>query len=67
MQITVELTQEQVDRLRALAENGGFNQSEMVGAIIDCEFEEWEDAVQVKQMGAPRATRWARFVASEGD
>ncbi|MET0792176.1 MAG: hypothetical protein ABW061_11700, partial [Polyangiaceae bacterium] len=58
------LTAEQLERLDALCESSGFSPDAQVGALIDLDYEEWQDAVAPD---APsKSTRFARFVALDG-
>jgi hypothetical protein len=65
--LAVTITAEQARRLDALREQSGFTLDEQIGAMIDLDFEEWQDALDAAEMPTlPRSTRWLRFVASEG-
>jgi len=64
--LIVMITAEQLRRLTALAEKSEFSLDEQIGALIDLDFEEWQDALDAADMPTlPRSTRWLRFVASE--
>jgi len=43
--LTVELTDQQVARLRELADANGFTHAEVIGALIDADYEEWQGRV----------------------
>lgn len=62
LHLTVTLTLEQAERIEALRETSEFSLAEQIGAMIDLDFEEWQDAVHLIKIAAPRSTRWARFV-----
>ena len=59
--LAVVITAEQVERLDALCESSGFSPDAQIGALIDLDFEEWQDAI------APvsKSTRFARFIAQD--
>lgn len=61
------ITAEQLRRLQALSEKSEFSLDQQIGALIDLDFEEWQDALDAADMPTlPRSTRWLRFMASEG-
>ena len=65
--LIVMITAEQLRRLQALSEKSEFSLDQQIGALIDLDFEEWQDALDAADMPTlPRSTRWLRFMASEG-
>lgn len=60
--LAVVVTAEQLERLEALCESSGFSPDHQIGALIDLDFEEWQDALVP---GPSRSTRFARFEAAE--
>ena len=60
--LAVVVTVEQVERLEALCESSGLSPDAQIGALIDLDFEEWQDALTP---GPSRSTRFARFEAAE--
>ncbi len=59
--LAVVITAEQAERLEALCESSGFSPDAQVGALIDLDYEEWQDAI-----GESKSTRFARFIAQGG-
>jgi len=67
MPLIVMITAEQGRRLAELAARSEFTLDQQIGALIDLDYEEWQDALDAAEMPTlPRSTRWLRFVASEG-
>ncbi len=65
--LVIMITVEQFERLQAIRQSSEFSIDEQIGAMIDLEFEEWQDTLDASAMPMlPRSTRWLRFVASEG-
>jgi len=65
--LVVTITAEQARRLEALRAQSEFSVDQQIGAMIDLDYEEWQDALDTADMPTlPRSTRWLRFVASEG-
>jgi hypothetical protein len=62
--LVVVITTEQRARLQALCESSEFSTDEQIGAMIDLDFEEWQDTLALD--GPSRSTRFARFEAIEG-
>lgn len=62
--LTVTLTPEQARRLLAIQQASEFTLSVQIGAMVDLDFEEYQDALEVVNIAAPRSTLWARFVRS---
>ncbi|MEI9936686.1 MAG: hypothetical protein WDO69_05630 [Pseudomonadota bacterium] len=58
--LVVVVTAEQLGRLNQLCESSGFTQDEQVGALIDLDWEEWQDAI-----GQSRSSRFAKFARLE--
>jgi hypothetical protein len=53
--LTVELTSEQIARLRTLSDANGFTHAEVIGALIDTDYEEWRGRVRNgSNSGAPQ-------------
>jgi hypothetical protein len=63
----IVITAIQSARLLAICEASGSSPDKQIGAMIDLEFEEWQDALDAADMPTlPRSSRWLRFAASEG-
>ena len=60
--LAVVITAEQVERLEELCESSGLSPDAQIGALIDLDWEEWQDALPP---GPSRSTRFARFEAAE--
>jgi hypothetical protein len=60
--LVVVITAEQHSRLEALCEASEFSPDAQIGALIDLDWEEWQDALTP---GPSRSTRFARFEAAE--
>lgn len=65
--LTVELPDEQIERFKALLVSSEFEPAELVTAMINLDFEEWQDAIETKATGVSRATRYARFCRAEAN
>lgn len=65
--LTVVLPDEQIRRLEALLASSELTDAEQIVAMIDLDYEEWQDQIEIKGTGVSRATRYARFCASEAD
>lgn len=62
--LVVVITPEQARRLDQLCDVSGFSPDYQVGALIDLDWEEWQDTHAPDEPS--RSTRFARFIASEG-
>ncbi len=61
--LLVVVTAEQAERLEAICASSGFSPDAQVGAMIDLEFEEWQDSLKIDD--GTKSTRFARFVAQD--
>ena len=59
--LVVAITAEQAQRLTELCEVSGFSPDYQIGALIDLDYEEWQDTHAPDDPS--RSTRFARFIA----
>ncbi|MEO7035597.1 MAG: hypothetical protein ABI548_16855 [Polyangiaceae bacterium] len=64
--LVVVITVEQRERLQALCKSSELSSDEQIGAMIDLDFEEWQDPDDARLRDLSRSTRFARFVAQDG-
>lgn len=72
--LTVKITDEQAARLAELLDISTFPAAEQIGAMIDLDYEEWQDNLEHKALVgstdaklASRSTRWLRFLKTEAN
>jgi len=59
--LVVAITAEQARRLGELCQVSGFSPDAQIGALIDLDYEEWQDTHAPDEPS--RSTRFARFIA----